>query len=82
MSYWEDFFSLDKIIYPALTSILMGFIYFIFAYLMNLAFSEPLFYIFVGVGFFIGNIIKIKTLEKKRVLEKALLKKRSKKSIR
>ena len=76
MSYWEDFFTLDKMIYPASVSIFMGVIYFIFAYLMNLAFSEPLFYIFVGVGFIIGNTIKIKALEKKRLLEASLLKKK------
>jgi hypothetical protein len=76
MSYWEDFFTLDKMIYPGSASIFMGGIYFVFAYLLNLAFSEPLFYIFIGVGFIIGNTLKIKALEKQRSIEASLLKKK------
>ena len=76
MNYLEDFFSLDKMIYPISTSIFMGLVYFIFAYLMNLAFSEPLFYIFIGVGFVIGNTVKVKVLEKQRIIEDFQLKER------
>ena len=76
MNYLENFFSLDKMIYPFLTSIFMGLVYFIFAYLMNLAFSEPLFFIFVGAGFVIGNIVKVKVLEKQQIIEEFQLKKK------
>lgn len=78
MNYWEDFFSLDKIIYPSATSILMGIVYFIFSYLMNLSFSEPSFYLFIGIGFLIGNVIKIKILEQERSKEHKILDKKRK----
>lgn len=78
MNYWEDFFSLEKIWYPALGSIFTGFLFLTLTALMTIPFNEIGFYVFVGIGFIVGNILKINKLNQLRLLKKAQKKKRSK----
>lgn len=70
MNYWEDFFSLDKIKYPFISSLLMGILYFVISYILSIKFSEEFFYSFVSLGFILGNFYKVKILIKERNLKK------------
>ena len=54
----EYFFSLNKMIYPALTGFLFGLIYYILIYFMQYELDNMLLYLFVIFGFIIGNVIK------------------------
>lgn len=78
MNYWEDFFSLDKIKYPFISSLLMGIFYFVISYAISINFSEDLFYGSVGLGFIFGNLYKIKIIQKEREIKRKVRKKRNK----
>lgn len=65
MNDLENFFSTEKIIYPIGFSILFGVIIKIIEYLFNLRMPELIFWIVMGVGFIIGNQLKINFLRNK-----------------
>lgn len=66
MSFWEDFFSTDKIIYAAIGSFLAGVILIVISLLLNQEFNEIALGSFMGVGFVIGNYIKVNKLKEER----------------
>jgi hypothetical protein len=66
MSFWEDFFSTDKIIYAAIGSFLAGVILIVISLLLNQEFNEIVLGASMGVGFVIGNYIKVNKLKEER----------------
>lgn len=65
MSELEKFFSTEKIVYPIYFSLLFGVIIKIIEYFFNLRMPEIIFWIVMGVGFIIGNQLKINFLRNK-----------------
>ena len=64
MKFLEAFFSLNKILFPLCGSISMGTIMVLLFYILGKQLTDGLLIVFVGFGFFIGNLIKIIVLEK------------------
>ena len=65
MSELEKFFSTEKIVYPIYFSLLFGVIIKAIEYFFNLRMPEIIFWIVMGVGFIIGNQLKINFLRNK-----------------
>lgn len=64
MNFWEDFFSLNKIFIPIIFSILLGFLAMVVFFFIRKPLSELALWVFLGMGFIIGNILKVYLLEK------------------
>lgn len=69
MNYLEDFFSLDKFYYPATFSIIGGVVFFAIFFLLGLNFNEIILYFFIGIGFLLGNHIKVLQIQKQFKIE-------------
>lgn len=66
MSFWEDFFSTDKIIYAAIGSFLGGVLLIVLSLVLNKEFDEISLGVFMGIGFIAGNYIKVSKLKEER----------------
>ena len=75
MKFWEDFFSTDKIIYPALGAFFGGLIICVGAFIIKLAITEVHILGFMAFGFIIGNLIKVNKLQEMTQLKSSKKKK-------
>ena len=83
MKFWEDFFSTDKIIYPAISAFVAGFLLCAITMVVTITITDFLIAIVMGAGFLIGNVIKVEKIQAQRLIEEkinALPKKKKKKS--
>lgn len=69
MNFWEDFFSTDKIIYPAIGALLAGFLILIITLIFKFTVTDMYIGICMACGFIIGNTIKANKLEEIRKLK-------------
>lgn len=65
MSFWEDFFSLDKIIIPLFFGILFGIIFGIFCFFIKKPIDDIFLIFFMCIGFIFGNYIKVLKIQSK-----------------
>lgn len=75
MNFWEAFFSIENIIYPAIAAFIFGFITIILASLISIPIGEVELIVIMSIGFISGNYVKANSL-----IEKEKIKTKKKKS--
>lgn len=63
MSKLDGFFSIEKIEYPLLVSILFGIILKVTELFLKISIVEPVYWIVMFLGFLLGNIYKINKIQ-------------------
>lgn len=65
MTFLEKFFSMEYMLYPVCISLLCGAAYIILCGLSGMAVSETIVYVVSIIGFILGNLLKVKLIDKK-----------------
>ena len=62
MNFIEAFFSTEKLIYPIIGAILFSIVMLIISELLTITVTDKLLYLFIILGFLIGNLVKIQKI--------------------
>ncbi len=65
MTFLEKFFNMEYMLYPVCISLLGGAIYIILSVFLGMTVNEVVLYVVSIIGFIIGNLLKMKLLDKK-----------------
>ena len=63
MSFWEDFFSLDKIFYAIIAAVIAGIACTSVLFLLKIEGYEDVIILFMALGFILGNVYKVQILQ-------------------